>query len=235
MLYTLPNLLREIDMREIVLDTETTGLDTADGHRIIEVGAVEMINKVLTGKKFHYYVNPQRQISHGAYKVHGISNDFLQDRPLFKEIVQEFLDFIEDSALVIHNAVFDMKFINYELSLINMPSIDHMQVVDTLTMARKMFPGQRANLDALCRRFKVDNSLRGYHGALMDAKLLAEVYVELCGGRQATFSMKNVGENYSQTSDAQAKNFTAKTKVIKPSDSELSAHEALISELEKGG
>lgn len=225
----------EIIMREIVLDTETTGLDTSDGHRIIEVGALEMVNKVLTGNKFHYYVNPEREVSQGAYRVHGISNDFLQDRPLFKEVVDEFLDFIKDSSLVIHNAVFDMKFLNYELSLINRASIDHMNVVDTLTMARRMFPGQRANLDALCRRFKVDNSLRGYHGALMDARLLAEVYVELCGGRQGSFSMKKASDKQAGKSNRDSRNPAAKTKIIKPSSSELSAHEALVSELEKGG
>lgn len=218
-------------MREIILDTETTGLDTSDGDRIIEIGAVEMVNKVLTGEKFHYYINPQRKISHGAYKVHGISNDFLQDRPLFSEVADKFLDFIEDSALVIHNAPFDMRFINYELSLMQKPSIDHMKVVDTLIMARKMFPGQRANLDALCRRFKVDNSLRGYHGALMDAKLLADVYVELCGGRQASFSMKsNSNQNASLSStSASAQNF--KTKVTKASDEEVKAHKAMMEKL----
>lgn len=222
-------------MREIVLDTETTGLDTAEGHRIIEVGALEMVNKVLTGKKFHYYVNPEREISYGAYKVHGISNDFLQDRPLFKDIAEEFLEFIEGSSLVIHNAVFDMKFLNYELSLINRASIDHLNVVDTLTMARKMFPGQRANLDALCRRFKVDNSMRGYHGALMDARLLAEVYVELCGGRQGSFSIKKANNKLNSDDAKKAKNYSSKTKVINPSAEELSAHNELISELEKNG
>lgn len=218
-------------MREIILDTETTGLDTSDGDRIIEIGAVEMVNKVLTGEKFHYYINPQRKISHGAYKVHGISNDFLQDRPLFSEVADKFLEFIEDSALVIHNAPFDMRFINYELSLMQKPSIDHIKVVDTLVMARKMFPGQRANLDALCRRFKVDNSLRGYHGALMDAKLLADVYVELCGGRQASFSMKSNSNKNSALSSGNSSTQNLKTKVIKASDEELEAHKAMLEKI----
>lgn len=217
-------------LREIILDTETTGLDTADGHRIIEIGAVEMVNKVLTGEKFHYYVNPQRQISHSAYKVHGISNDFLQDRPLFSEIADEFLEFIEGGALVIHNAVFDMKFLNYELSLMQRPSIDNMHVVDTLLMARRMFPGQRANLDALCRRFKVDNSLRGYHGALMDAKLLAEVYVELCGGRQKSFEVTSSNKQSNKSKKGAPANHY-KTPVVKPSEEELRAHEAMLTEI----
>ena len=216
-------------MREIILDTETTGLDTSDGHRIIEIGAVEMKNKVLTGEKFHCYLNPERTISQGAYRVHGISNDFLQDRPLFSSIADEFLEFIKDSALVIHNAIFDMKFLNYELSLLKRPSIDNMNVVDTLTMARRMFPGQRASLDALCRRFKVDNSLRGYHGALLDAQLLADVYVELCGGRQASFSMKSKESQNVNLSNT--KNQNIKTKVVEPSEEELKAHKAMMEKI----
>lgn len=215
-------------MREVILDTETTGLDTSEGHRIIEIGAVEMENKVPTGRKYQQYINPQRQISQGAYRVHGISHDFLQDRPLFSEIADDFLDFIKDSTLVIHNAIFDMKFLNYELSLMKRPSIDHMHVVDTLTMARKKYPGQRASLDALCRRFKVDNSLRGYHGALLDAKLLAEVYVELCGGRQATFSMKQDSSMVKLDHKTTSNN---KTPIIKPNNKEIEAHNTMIKKI----
>jgi DNA polymerase-3 subunit epsilon len=218
-------------VREIVLDTETTGLDPSDGHRIIEIGALEMSNKVLTGKKFHHYVNPKREISKEAYRVHGISNDFLRDRPLFGDIAKEFLEFIDGATLVIHNAPFDMKFLNHELSLINIASIDHMKVVDTLIMARRMFPGQRANLDALCRRFRVDNSLRGYHGALKDAELLAAVYVELCGGRQASFTMKS-NNNTSRNIDKSVNRQDIGNKItIKPSDQELGLHENLMKKI----
>jgi DNA polymerase-3 subunit epsilon len=215
-------------VREIILDTETTGLDPGDGHRIIEVGAVEMINKVLTGAKFHYFINPQRNVPQEAYRIHGISTEFLKDRPLFGAIANEFLQFIEGSSLVIHNAVFDMKFLNHELSRIGMASIDHLNIIDTLTMARRMYPGQKANLDALCRRFKVDNSLRGYHGALKDARLLAEVYIELCGGRQSSFSMQTKQSNSSNKSQAQSRNNSnIKTVTIKPTEEELKLHTEL--------
>lgn len=212
-------------MREIILDTETTGLDPSDGHRIIEIGAVEMKNKVLTGAKFHFYINPERNVPQEAYRIHGISTEFLKDRPLFAAIANDFLQFIEGSSLVIHNAAFDMKFLNHELSRIGMASIDHLTIIDTLTMARRMFPGQKANLDALCRRYKVDNSLRGYHGALKDARLLAEVYIELCGGRQSSFAMTS--NNNSQSSKIQAQtqnNILKKTVTIKPTEEELRLH-----------
>jgi len=177
-------------IREIILDTETTGLSPKGGHRIVEVGAMEMVNKVLTGNKFHYYVNPQRDMPNEAYRIHGISSEFLQDKPLFSEIADEFMSFIEGGKLVIHNAPFDIKFLNHELSLLNRPSLELDDAIDTLVMARRSFPGAKVNLDALCRKFKVDNSSREYHGALKDAVLLAEVYVELTGGRQVSFSMQ---------------------------------------------
>jgi DNA polymerase-3 subunit epsilon len=215
-------------VREIILDTETTGLDPSDGHRIIEIGAVEMQNKVLTGVKFHFYINPERNVPQEAYRIHGISTEFLKDRPLFGAIANDFLQFIEGSSLVIHNAAFDMKFLNHELSRIGMASIDHLNIIDTLAMARRMFPGQKANLDALCRRFKVDNSLRGYHGALKDARLLAEVYVELCGGRQSSFSMQTKQSNSSNKSQVQSQyNPATRTVTIKPTEEELKLHLAL--------
>jgi DNA polymerase-3 subunit epsilon len=173
--------------REIILDTETTGLNPKDGHRIIEIGAVEMVNKVLTGQKFHFYVNPERDVPAEAYRIHGISSEFLKDKPLFKDIATDFVNFIEGGKLVIHNASFDVKFLNHELTLVGMQSIELSEAIDTLAIARKMFPGARANLDALCKRFKVDNSSRDYHGALKDAELLAQVYIELSGGRQESF------------------------------------------------
>jgi DNA polymerase-3 subunit epsilon len=221
-------------MREIILDTETTGLDPKDGHRIIEIGAVEMKNKVLTGTKFHFYINPQRTVPQEAYRIHGISTEFLKDRPLFGEIANEFVQFIEGASLVIHNAAFDMKFLNYELSLVKMASIDHLNIIDTLAMARKMFPGQKANLDALCRRFKIDNSLRAYHGALKDAKLLAEVYVELCGGRQSSFTMQTKTSYSASKSYVKPLDRANNTIVVKPSEEELKQHESLMEKIAQG-
>jgi DNA polymerase-3 subunit epsilon len=181
-----------MNIREIILDTETTGLSPKDGHRIVEIGALEMVNKVLTGKQFHYYINPERSMPSEAYRVHGISEEFLKDKPLFKDVVEGFLEFIKEDSLVIHNAPFDIKFLNYEFSLVNKIPLELLNAIDTLPMARKKFPGARASLDALCKRFKVDNSARQFHGALKDAELLAGVYVELTGGRQSSFSMQGV-------------------------------------------
>ena len=183
-------------VREIVLDTETTGLSPRDGHRIVEIGALEMVNKVLTGQKFHFYINPERDMPQEAYRIHGISSEFLKDKPLFKDISDSFLKFIDNSQMVIHNAPFDIKFLNHELSLLNLPSLELANAIDTLVIARRTFPGAKVNLDALCRRFKVDNSSRKYHGALKDAELLAEVYVELTGGRQTSFVIINEAKNY---------------------------------------
>lgn len=181
--------------REIILDTETTGLSPKDGHRIVEIGAVEMINKVPTGKIFHYYINPERDMPAEAYRIHGISEAFLKDKLLFKEISEEFLEFINNGRLVIHNAAFDIKFLNHELSLVKKSPLDLGNVIDTLTIARRKFPGARVNLDALCKRFKIDNSNRQNHGALKDASLLAEVYVELMGGRQTSFYLASEDKN----------------------------------------
>lgn len=182
-----------MSVREIILDTETTGLDPRSGHRIIEIGCLEMHDKVLTGEKFHIYINPDRDVPAEAYRVHGISSEFLKDKPLFQEVADDFMRFIEGANLVIHNAPFDLKFLNYEFSLLSMPSLEGFKVIDTLPMARKKYPGARASLDALCKRFKIDNSNRTLHGALLDAELLAEVYVELTGGRQSSFTMQSKG------------------------------------------
>jgi DNA polymerase-3 subunit epsilon len=172
--------------REICLDTETTGLDPIKGHKIVEIGCVEIINKIKTSNNFHAYVNPQRDMPEGAFKVHGLSAEFLKDKPLFSEVAQDFIDFIGDAKLVIHNAAFDMKFINYELRKCDKEIIERHRVIDSLLMARHKFPGAGNSLDALCKRFKVDSSRRVKHGALLDSELLSEVYVELCGGRQQT-------------------------------------------------
>ncbi len=171
-------------MREIVLDTETTGLDPASGHRIVEIGCVELINHVPTGANFHEYINPERDMPQEAFAVHGLSEEFLADKPRFAEIAGDFLSFIGDAQLVIHNAGFDMKFINAELVLANMEPLPMSRAIDTVAMARRKFPGSRVNLDVLCRRFGIDNTARTKHGALLDAELLAEVYLELLGGRQ---------------------------------------------------
>lgn len=172
-------------VREIVLDTETTGMDPFEGDRIIEIGAVELVNHLPTGKTCQLYINPERDIPAEATAVHGITNEFVKDKPTFVECYMEFMDFIaDDSTLVIHNAEFDMKFLNWELENIGHAPIKWDRVVDSLKMARQKFPGSPANLDALCRRFNIDNTSRTYHGALLDSELLAEVYLELLGGRQ---------------------------------------------------
>jgi len=171
-------------MKEIVLDTETTGMDPHDGHKIIEIGCVELENHVPTGRHLQLYINPERDIPPEATAVHGITDEFVADKPVFAQVYSEFMDFIKGGKLVIHNAEFDMKFINYELGQVGHPSIGWNNVIDTLGMARKKFPGSPANLDALCRRFGIDNTERTYHGALLDSELLAEVYLELLGGRQ---------------------------------------------------
>jgi DNA polymerase-3 subunit epsilon len=176
-------------MREIVLDTETTGINPHDGHRIIEIGALELMHHLPTGKELHIYINPEREIDDGAVAVHGLTSSFLSDKPVFAEIVDEFLSFIGEAPLVIHNASFDIGFINAELDKIQRPPLPMDRAIDTLVMARKKFPGAQANLDALCRRFEIDNSHRDLHGALVDADLLASVYVELLGGRQPGLSL----------------------------------------------
>ena len=178
-------------MREIVLDTETTGLEVSQGHKIIEIGALEMINLVPSGKSLHLYINPEREIGYDAIKIHGITNEFVSDKPIFKQIAQEFLDFIKDDNIVIHNAVFDLGFLNFELNYAGFSQISQDKVIDTLKIARKTFPGAQASLDALCRRFHIDNTHRDLHGALIDADLLASVYVELKGGLQPMFLSEN--------------------------------------------
>lgn len=172
-------------MREIVLDTETTGLDPFNGDKIVEIGCVELENHLPTGRTYHQYINPMRSMSEEVIAVHGLTEEFLSDKPVFKDIADEFLAFVGDDAkLVIHNAAFDMKFLNAELAFADKPQLSYDRVVDTLIIARKKFPGSRVNLDELCKRFGVDNTGRTLHGALLDSELLAEVYLELLGGRE---------------------------------------------------
>ena len=170
--------------REIVLDTETTGIDPADGHRVVEIGCVELEGLMPTGNTFHVYINPQRDMPNGAYEVHGLSAEFLSGFPVFSEHAEAFIEFIGDAPLVIHNASFDMKFLNAELGMLGRPLLPPGRAIDTLAMARKAYPGAQNSLDALCRRFGIDNTSRTLHGALLDSELLAEVYLELKGGRQ---------------------------------------------------
>lgn len=176
-------------MREIVLDTETTGFDPDTGDRIVEIGAVELERHMPTGRTFHEYINPERAMPADAFAVHGLGDDFLRDKPLFRQVAQAFLDFIGEARLVIHNASFDMKFLNAELGKAGFGLISYDRAVDTLEIARRKFPGSPASLDALCRRFAIDNSKRTLHGALLDSEILAEVYLELIGGRQPDFGL----------------------------------------------
>jgi DNA polymerase III subunit epsilon len=219
-------------MREIVLDTETTGLKPEEGHRVIEIGCVELLNHVPTGQHFHVYLNPERDVPPDATAIHGITNEFLADKPVFRDSAQEFLDMIGDATLVIHNASFDMAFLNWEMVLLERPKLTN-PVIDTLSMARRKFPGSPATLDALCRRFGIDNSGRTFHGALLDAQLLAEVYLELQGGRQTGLDLA--------TAKPVRKAATVQTVAVDrtmrpprphaPSPEELEAHEALIAGL----
>ena len=176
-------------MREIVLDTETTGFDPESGDRIVEIGAIELFNHMPTGEVYHQYINPERSMPEGAFAVHGLGDEFLADKPLFAQIADAFLEFVGDAKMVIHNASFDMKFLNAELSWMKRQHLPMSQSIDTLEIARKKFPGAQNSLDALCRRFSVDNSAREKHGALLDSELLAEVYLELVGGRQPDFAL----------------------------------------------
>lgn len=171
-------------MREIVLDTETTGFEPGEGHRIVEIGAVELFNHMPTGRTFHQYINPERDVPPEAFAVHGLSEDFLRGYPVFRQVAESFVAFIGDARLIIHNAAFDIRFLNHELGRVGFTHLAWDRVTDTLAMARQKFPGSPASLDALCRRFGVDNSAREKHGALLDSEILAEVYLELIGGRQ---------------------------------------------------
>lgn len=227
-------------MREIALDTETTGLNPKAGHRVVEIGCVEMVNHVATGQVFHAYINPERDMPEEAFSVHGLSEEFLRDHPKFAEVVENFLAFIGDDMLVIHNAQFDMGFLNAELERAGRPPLEMDRAIDTVKMARQKFPGAQASLDALCRRFAIDNSNRELHGALLDARLLADVYLELQGGRQTGLGLAGFGPDAALDAqmgrgDAQAIQVETRQKreprIFQPSTEEVAHHEAFIATL----
>ena len=221
-------------MRQVFLDTETTGLYPAQGHRIIEIAAVEAINRRVTDKHFHVYLNPDREIDAAAQEVHGITLEFLQDKPRFADIVNELLDFVADAELVIHNAPFDMGFLNAELGKAGLENLEKTagNIIDTLKMAKDMRPGQRNNLDALCRHFGIDNSKRTLHGALLDAELLAEVYMAMTRG-QDSLMMDMLEEALPQSEEGETLNAIS-LKVLSASAEELGEHEAYVKALNKG-
>lgn len=227
-------------MREIVFDTETTGLDPKNGDKIVEIGMVELIDYIPTGKFFHSYVNPMRDMPIEAFKVHGLSTQFLSDFPTFSDplVVDEMLEFIGDDILIAHNAEFDRKFINAELALINLPQIPQARCIDTVQIAKKKFPGAPVSLDALCRRFAIDLKDRSLHGALLDARLLAAVYLELMGGRERSLGFENDHQKNSQNSNQRAMNIIKKTIGKRPialpsriSEQEKSAHDEFVKTL----
>ena len=219
-------------MREVALDTETTGLDPEAGHRIVEIGAVELSNQVPTGHTYHQYVNPDRTVPKEAHDVHGLDDAFLEDKPKFAEVAGAFLEFLGDAKLVIHNASFDMKFINSELRWANRPPLPDDRVIDTLTIARKKFPGSPISLDALCRRFGIDNSARVQHSALMDSELLAEVYLELTGGRQPDFAFATrQAHPTDQSTDAWRPAPRDRKLPSRITEEEAKAHAAFVDEL----
>jgi DNA polymerase-3 subunit epsilon len=216
-------------MREIVLDTETTGFDPEGGDRIVEIGAVELEGHIPTGRTYHQYINPQREMPADAFAVHGLGDDFLRDKPVFKEIGQEFLDFVGTDKMVIHNASFDMKFLNAELGWMGLPTLPMDQALDTLAIARKKFPGSPASLDALCRRFGISNEARVLHGALLDSEILAEVYLELIGGRQPDFGLSETKGKVIQGSASDWRARPRETPLpSRLSEAERDAHTAFV-------
>jgi len=219
-------------MREIVLDTETTGFDPQTGDRIVEIGAVELMGHVATGKTYHQYINPERSMPDEAFQVHGLGDDFLRDKPKFAAVGQAFLDFVGDSKMIIHNAAFDMKFLNFELGKMGLRQLPWEQAIDTLAIARKKFPGSPSSLDALCRRFGIDNSSRTLHGALLDSEILAEVYLELIGGKQPDFGLSNSGsQNNGDTGEAWTPRPRPTPLPSRLSEKENAAHAEFVSKL----
>ncbi|HRY27117.1 MAG TPA: DNA polymerase III subunit epsilon [Geminicoccaceae bacterium] len=212
-------------MREIVMDTETTGLDPATGHRIVEIGAIELEHHVPTGRHFHCYINPERDMPEDAFRVHGLSSEFLAEHPVFAAIARDFLAFIGEAPLVIHNASFDLRFLNAELGRLDLPLLPASRAIDTLPMAQRKFPGSPANLDALCRRFGVDLQARELHGALLDSRLLAEVYVHLKGGLQANLGL-TLQARGGRAGGMAAERRPHRVFVVPPE--ELAAHEAFV-------
>jgi DNA polymerase-3 subunit epsilon len=215
-------------MREIVLDTETTGLDPADGHRVIEIGCVELVDHFPTGRTFQAYLNPERDMPVEAQRVHGITSEFLKDKPLFSHIVEEFLEFIGDAPLVIHNASFDLKFLNSELHRLARSPLSGARAVDTVDIAKSKFPGARYSLDELCKRFSIDLSGRSLHGALLDAELTAQVYLELVGGRQKKLLLSPVDEAAAATPIVRAARMRPAPLASLVTAAERTAHEAFV-------
>ena len=219
-------------MREIVLDTETTGLDPASGHRLVEIGCVELINHIRTGNYFHAYLNPERDMPREAENIHGLSAAFLADKPLFTSIATSFLEFIGDDPLVIHNAGFDMKFLNAELDKAGLNLLDMGRAIDTVMMARRKYPGQPASLDSLCKRFNIDLSARTKHGALLDAELLADVYLELKGGRQSTLGLvANAGEQQTESTLSFSGHTSIPERHFPPSADEMASHKNMLDKI----
>ncbi len=224
-------------MRQIVLDTETTGLEPQEGHRIIEIGCVEMINRRLTGNNYHRYINPDRIVDDGAIEVHGITNEFLEDKPRFHEIADSFLEYIRGAELVIHNAAFDVGFMDHEFALLDRgigKTAEFCGILDTLLLARKMHPGQRNTLDALCKRYEIDNSHRELHGALLDAEILADVYLGMTGGQTAlTLGESDDDEEVTGTRIIRLNPDRPRLKVVQATPEELAAHDERLQGLEK--
>lgn len=221
---------RETIVREVILDTETTGLDPEAGHRVVEIGCLELLNHVPTGRTFQCYLNPERDMPLAAFEIHGLSTEFLSKHPVFADVCDAFLAFIDNAPLVIHNASFDLGFVNAELRRVNKPPLPPSRAVDTVDLARRKFPGAQASLDALCRRFGVDNSSRTKHGALLDAELLAEVYLELVGGRQPALELASrenpiVVESFNDV--------RRPPRPHAPSGDELAAHAGLLARLKE--
>ncbi len=222
--------------RQIVLDTETTGLEISDGNRLIEIGAVELLERRITGRQFHYYLNPQRAIEEGALEVHGITEEFLQDKPLFADIAGEFIEFIRGAELIIHNAAFDLGFLDAELASLAEPPgqvVDFATVLDTLELAREMHPGQRNSLDALCKRYEIDNSNRSLHGALLDAQILAEVYLAMTGGQSDLGLSFQVSQRRPEAGIQLDASNRPPLRVLQPSVDELEQHRARLETIRK--
>jgi len=222
-------------IREIVFDTETTGFDPTTGDKLVEIGAVELINHVPTGKTYHQYINPEREVPEEVVKVHGLTTEYLKDFPIFADVAQEWIDFVgDDGILVAHNAPFDMKFINYELQKAGFAEYGWDRVIDTLEIAKNKFPGQRNNLDALCKRFNVDNSARTFHGALLDAQLLAEVYLELLGGAEPTMDLSSNSNKNSNIINNKIERVFREPRVFAVSEEEIANHRAFLEKNIKG-
>ena len=216
-------------MREVILDTETTGLDPGAGHRVVEIACLELINHLPTGRSFQQYLNPERDMPVDSFAIHGLSADFLAGKPLFADVVDRFFEFIGDSQLIIHNAEFDLKFLNAELGKIGRDALPPERATDTVLLARQKFPGSPASLDALCRRFSIDNSAREKHGALLDSELLAEVYLELIGGRQAGLELTSTRRGKPELTVVER--IARPPRPHSPSEAELAAHAALVAQL----